>query len=242
MGPDRKTVITFDLQLYEMAVKLQLHIAPKLNNLIFRLGEMHTVMASLRALGSSIEDSGLDDAWVEAGVYGSTTKHQIFECKHLKRALTAHSMMNSALADLHYEAFLLSESHQGNDADFSATRLSVVTTNTACQEGRYDELGKHHCDMLKAMETEKFEEKLHAFDQKMEELYPMFKFVRCYMNFVSCIWLFIRATRAGNWKLLLESLKSLCKYFFAHDRINYARIVPNIQLKLPSAPLAQTTL
>lgn len=50
MGPDRKPVITFDLQLYEMAVKLQIHIAPQLNHLIFRLGEMHTVMTSLRAL------------------------------------------------------------------------------------------------------------------------------------------------------------------------------------------------
>jgi len=34
-------------------------------------------MAVLRALGSSIEDSGFEDAWVEAGIYGSTTKQQI---------------------------------------------------------------------------------------------------------------------------------------------------------------------
>lgn len=38
--------------------------------------------------------------------------------------------------------------------------------------------------------------------------------------------MFLRATREGNWKLHLESLKALYKYFFVHDRINYARMVP----------------
>jgi len=79
LGEGHKTVITFDLQLYEKAMKLQMHTAPALDHLVFRLGEMHTVMAALRALGSSIEDSGFDDAWVEAGIYGSTTKQQIPE-------------------------------------------------------------------------------------------------------------------------------------------------------------------
>ena len=32
--------------------------------------------------------------------------------------------------------------------------------------------------------------------------------------------------KRGDWKLHLESLTALCKYCFAHDRINYARMVP----------------
>ena len=66
-----KAVITFDLQLYEKAVKLQLLTAPALDHFVLRLGELHTVMAALRVLGTSIEDSGFDDAWVEAEIYGS---------------------------------------------------------------------------------------------------------------------------------------------------------------------------
>ena len=56
METNRKMVITFDLQLYEMAVKLQLHEAPELGNMIFCL------VTSLQALGTSIEESGFDDA------------------------------------------------------------------------------------------------------------------------------------------------------------------------------------
>jgi len=38
---------------------------------------MHTVIAALRAVGDTIEDSDLDDAWVEADLYGPTTSRQI---------------------------------------------------------------------------------------------------------------------------------------------------------------------
>lgn len=76
------------------------------------------------------------------------------------------------------------------------------------------------------METEKFKGKIHDFDRKMEPQRPMFKFAKEYMKFVAFILMFLRATREGNWKLHLESLKALCKYFFAHDRLNYVRMVP----------------
>ena len=110
MGENHKTVITFDLQLYEKAVKLQMHKAPDLDHLVFRIGEMHTIMASLRALGASIDGSGFDEGWIEVGLYGSTTTRQILEGNQMKRALTAHSIAYSALSDLHMEAFLKSES------------------------------------------------------------------------------------------------------------------------------------
>ena len=126
LGESHKTVITFDLQLYEKAVKLQLHTAPALDHLVFRLGELHTVMAALRAIGSSIEDSGFDEAWVEAGIYGSTTKHQILEGNHMKRALTAHSMTYSVLSDLHVNAFLKTEKDEGG-TDYPNTRLAAFS-------------------------------------------------------------------------------------------------------------------
>ena len=40
------------------------------------------------------------------------------------------------------------------------------------------------------------------------------------------LFLFIRASRQGLWELHLSSLHEMSKYFFAHDQINYARLVP----------------
>ena len=90
VGEDHPPVITFDMALYEKSIQL-LDGRPNLKNEIFlRLGELHTVMASLRALGTSIENSGIDDAWIEADVYGPSTTRQILKCSHYKRTLRAH--------------------------------------------------------------------------------------------------------------------------------------------------------
>ncbi len=99
-GEDHPTVITFDMALYEKAVQL-VDARDDLKGIIFpRLGELHTVMAALRALGTSIENSGIDDAWIESGVYGSATTRQILKCAHYKRTLRAHMHMYMALYEL----------------------------------------------------------------------------------------------------------------------------------------------
>ena len=74
---------------------------------VLRLGEMHTVMAALWAARSAIEDSGLDEAWSEADIYGPTTTRQMLEAKHMKRALEAHMTTVQALYDLYVEEFFL---------------------------------------------------------------------------------------------------------------------------------------
>ena len=81
VGEDHPTVISFDMALYEKVVKL-LENRPDLKRTVVpRLGELHVVMAALRALGTSMENSGIDDAWIEADVYGSPTR-QILKCTH----------------------------------------------------------------------------------------------------------------------------------------------------------------
>jgi len=75
------------------------------------LGELHTVMAALRALGTCIENSGIDDAWLEAGVYGSATICQILKCAHYKRTLRAHIHMYMALYELLLEKFFKEKPH-----------------------------------------------------------------------------------------------------------------------------------
>ena len=209
LGENRKTIITFDLQLYEMAVKLQLYEAPDLDHMIFWIGKMHTVMTSLRALGTSIESSGFDVAWVEADIYGPTTKHQILEGRHMKRALTAHSITYSTLSELYVGAFLEREA-DGSDVEYHRVLQASFEMNTICQKDRYEELGAQHKKLLTTMETDHLKERLEEFDKGMESQNPLFKFTRDYMKFVACILMFLRAIR----KLHLESLKALLDKVF----------------------------
>ncbi len=79
---------------------------------VLRFGEMHTVMAALREAGNAIEDSGLEETWSEADIYGPTTAMQIrcvnsCAARHMKRALEAHMPTVQVLYDLHVEEFFL---------------------------------------------------------------------------------------------------------------------------------------
>ena len=105
LGQSHAIVITFDMALYEKVVQL-VDSHPELKGKVVpRLGELHVVMSALRALGSSIENSGIDDAWIESGVYGSATTRQILKCTHYKRSLLAHIHSYMALYDLKLEQF-----------------------------------------------------------------------------------------------------------------------------------------
>jgi len=70
MGTNKKIVITLDMTLYEPAKQLEMTRNDCKGKWVLRLGEMHIVM---RTAGNAIEDSGLEDAWSEADIYGPTT-------------------------------------------------------------------------------------------------------------------------------------------------------------------------
>lgn len=111
VGDDHPTIISFDMALYEKVVQL-LDARPDLKHTVVpRLGELHVVMAALRALGASMENSGIDDAWIEADVYGSATTRQILKCTHYKRAVRAHTYSYVALSEMSLEEFFKETTH-----------------------------------------------------------------------------------------------------------------------------------
>ena len=97
IGEEHPTVITFNMAVYEKAVQLLDSRDDQKRTVLPRLGELHTVMAALRTLGTSVENSGINDAWTEADVYGSATAGQILKCAHWKRTLRAYIHMYIAL-------------------------------------------------------------------------------------------------------------------------------------------------
>ena len=84
-----RTVITLDLDLHERTVKIRANPGHT-NCWVMRMGELQIVFALLKSLGRYIEGSGLDDVWIEKGLYGPAVIRQIFGGKHLKRGVEAH--------------------------------------------------------------------------------------------------------------------------------------------------------
>ena len=107
VGPNRKVVITLDMALYERAKKLEMLLQDCKEKWVLRIGEFHTVLCALRAIGSTVEGSGIDDAWVTADIYGPVTTRKILEGKHMRRSVDAHIMTLQVFFDLYIEAFLI---------------------------------------------------------------------------------------------------------------------------------------
>ena len=63
--PAGKTIISFDLQLYIKAIKLQVKPDVKADY-VFRMGGLHVVFCVLKVLGKMIDGSGLDQVFEEA--------------------------------------------------------------------------------------------------------------------------------------------------------------------------------
>ena len=88
---------------------------------------------------------------------------------------------------------------------------------------------------MNAIENQRLLEKMAEFDVRRDQ-HPLFKVTRQYMRMVMEMLQFIRAVRTGDWKLHLQALEVFTKYFFAHDRLNYARMVPLYLAEMDSLP------
>ena len=117
------------MALYEKAVQLIDSNSDLKGKVLPRLGELHTTMAALRALGSSIENSGIDDAWLESNVYGSATIRQILKCTHYKRSIQAHIYTYMALYELVLEMFFEEYPHLKVGAWKAAEKVEEACKN-----------------------------------------------------------------------------------------------------------------
>ena len=193
--------MALDMGLYQPAKKLQIK-RQDLGHLILRPGELHIVMAQLRAIGAFVENSGLDTCWIESDLYGPATVKQIIGRKHVKRGETAHLVTSEALFALYQEALFRKHPTLCANVKQSAKQLGE-----ACVDGTKEEVKARHAELVQIVTTE-IAEKVKTFDSSQEEI-PMFKFAREYMKMVMEMPCFIKAVRTGHWDLHLEALKVL---------------------------------
>lgn len=93
------------MQLYDPAMKFWVEREDIRNLFLFRPDELHIVFQVLSALGKYIEGSGIDQAWVEAGLYSPTTVTNILNGKQIYRSLGAYKVTLITLYNLYFHSF-----------------------------------------------------------------------------------------------------------------------------------------
>ena len=216
VGENKKTVISLDMALYEKALQL-LDCRPYMREqYVIRLGELHVCMAVIRGIGTCMENSGLDDVWVETGLFSPATVRQILDFRFYKRSLHAHSSTLLALYELMFEEFLKrNPCHQGPCSNIVAKLESCIN------ESQID-ASKGNAELMTYIEQDLIGEMAKFLE--MSSLNDMFKATLNYMEFVDILLEFIKGTRQSNWKLHMSSSHKLAKIFFSTDRLKYSRL------------------
>ena len=98
---------------------------------VLPIGELHTVLSALTAIGRYIECSGIDQLWVEVGMYSPTTVRQIIgEGKHLYRAMEAHMVTLITLYSLLMPALWDNGFDGKSEIEKAASDVNVSSRNT----------------------------------------------------------------------------------------------------------------
>ena len=171
-----------------------------------------------------MEGSGIDQAWVEAGLYSPTTVTQILNGKHLYRALEAHTVTLLALYSLYFRKFLQLQP----DEEAFLKETSTLLGEAYQQDIKTDSGSRHKLSDAITKTIEMFESRdiFQKIKQSEGTANKIQRFIGNYMKQFETILQFVRATRQRDLLLHMQSLESLMKYFFAHDHLNYARLLP----------------
>ena len=144
---------------------------------------------------------------------------QIKDGKHLYRALEAHVTLYLALYT-YYQKKFFDEHHE---IEKEIKDVLIVATEADYNSSKNEKVQENHNQIKDKMKSIGLVTLHIQFDEKLTNQ-P--KFFRNYMKLVELLLLFIKASRKQDWILHLQSLNSLCPYFFAFDMTNYARMTP----------------
>lgn len=205
VGPNKRTVITLDGDLYKDAVKVPNYK----DKWIIRLGSLHTIIAALKCLGKYVEGSGIDTAWEMCGMYGSTTVNQIVEGRHIYRSIQAHTVTLLALHSLYTQSVLTSEDPKTIQA------ISSVICDTSQDK---NEFKNSVLNVKQKLIDAGVFQKLNMIGSS-----PTAVFLCNYMRQVMNLLNYIGATRSRNWMQHLATSDEMCIYFHAHDQSNYLK-------------------
>ena len=223
-------VITFDLAIYSKAKEIQLllHYPEEFQDLVICLGGFHIAINYLALIGKLFKESGLEDVFIECGLYGSSSTMALLQGKSYNRGIRGHKLVMEALLRLQWEAFCSWIKKGGggvNDTeDEGSLNLDLVNSVVERYRAATTSEEKKEAYHVPCNYTKSVGNLLTWFKQEMSS--KLFKFWDKYIEMVLLLLKVIRAEREGDWEQHLQVTTKMIPYFFVMDRLNYSRWLP----------------
>ena len=91
------TIVTFDLAVAKKAYSIVWQNPQQFNNVMVQLGMFHTTCGFLAAFRKQMGSSGLEEIFIESGIYASGSIAKVMSGKHYNRAMRVRKIMLEAL-------------------------------------------------------------------------------------------------------------------------------------------------
>lgn len=220
-----QVVLVFDQAIYAKAQQIRWKNDNFMKRLVIRLGEFHTCMSFLGILGKRFGDAGLQDILIESEVVAPGSINGVISGHHYNRSMRAHKLMYESLQRARFRSFLDSLTPQERDECMHV--ISEIkdsfpdrTTDVLCGNEKFGELCSKYAVFVENRSAEN----------------PTFAFWTSYIDMMHLLLLFLRATRESDWQLHLSAVRLMMAWFFAYDRVNYARYLPPYWLEMVNLP------
>ena len=128
-----------------------------------------------------------------------------------------------ALYQLYFNSFLEKHPECKSTIYNISQEIKVSYQNDIYSCYEYQHLKDSLTEVLALFEACNLKACMIEFENSMSK---MQRFIINYFKQFEKILLYIRATRERNFLLHIESTEELIKYFFAHDHLNYAHLLP----------------
>ncbi|XP_033106462.1 uncharacterized protein LOC117108533 [Anneissia japonica] len=218
-------VLVFDQAIYAKIQEIRWNNEEYKQRTVIRLGELHTCMSFLGVIGRRFKDAGLHDLLIEAEIIAPGSINGVLNGHHYNRSIRAHKLLFEALQRVRLIMFL--ESLPATEAHKYAKL--IVNVKELYTSESFNE-------MLCSEELNLFMTEYDDFITKQGESCPTFSLWNSYIDMVQILLTFIRATRESDWDLHLAALRYMMPWFFAYDRMNYARYLPAYWLEMVNLP------
>ena len=199
--------VTYDLATAKLAMQLQNDESPKYDKIFVAMGSFHMELAMFGAIGKYIAESGAEHLLHETHVIEIGSLNGYFHGENYNRWKQSHQLLALALDIKYFQAFLTSK----ENPDVYNDQIEKI-----CKEQNPSENPDDAQELLHDYKSFIEKTKAKGHGQKA-------KFWIEYVEMMKFSHLFTRSVRVGDLDLFIYCLPKLTNYFFALNRINYAR-------------------
>ena len=217
-------VITFDLTIYCRAKEIHWRYPEEFQNLVICLGGVHIALNYLASIGKMFQESGLEDVFIESGLYGSSSAMALLQGKSYNKGIKGHKLIMEVLLRLKWDA-LCSWVSKGGGAGVESEGGSILNLdNSVIERYRTATTAEEKKEVyLLFCNTATHAEGLLT-RLKQESSSKLFKFWGKYIEMILLLLEFIRAEREGDWELHLKVTSKMIPYFFCNGSLElYSR-------------------